>query len=258
MWNGETISVILPTYNEKDSIRRCIEDFLALGYVDEVVVVNNNAAPGTSAEVAGTGAREVSESEQGYGAAIQRGFREAVGDLMVVCEPDGTFEARDTLKLLAYSHDFDFVLGTRTAKEFIWQGANMGLFLKWGNYAVAKLMEVLFNTVTLSDVGCTMRLVRRRALEAMQPHFSIKGSWFGPEMMLLACGLGVPFVQVPVNYRSRVGVSSVTGNRLKAFGLGLRMIGLILVYKWRFDRLRIRRRYQTPSTSARRVERHEP
>lgn len=245
-WRGSTVSVILPTYNERDSIRRAVEDFLALGYVDEVLVVNNNAAPGTSEEVAKTAAREVHEPEQGYGAAIQRGFREVMGELIVVCEPDGTFEAADTLKLLAYAQDFDFVLGTRTAKEFIWEGANMGIFLKWGNYAVAKLMELLFNTVTLSDVGCTLRLIRRPALEKMQPHFSIKDSWFGPEMMLLACGLDVPFVQIPVNYRSRVGVSSVTGNKWKAFRLGLRMIALILRYKWRFDGLRMRRNYRTP------------
>ena len=38
------------------------------------------------------------------------------------------------------------VFGTRTAREFVWEGANMGIFLKWGNYAVGKLMEFLFNT----------------------------------------------------------------------------------------------------------------
>ena len=51
MWEGKTVSVILPTYNEKESIRKCVEDFFATGFVDEVVVVNNNAAPGTAEEV---------------------------------------------------------------------------------------------------------------------------------------------------------------------------------------------------------------
>ena len=55
-WQGKTISVILPTYNERDSIRRVIRDFVATGVVDEVLVVNNNAAPGTSDEVAAAAA----------------------------------------------------------------------------------------------------------------------------------------------------------------------------------------------------------
>ena len=239
---SQSVCVVLPTYNEKDSIRECIESFLASGIVDEVLVVNNNAAAGTSEEVAKTPAREVHERRQGYGAAIQRGFRETSADLVVVSEPDATFEARDVVKLLAYSDDFDFVVGTRTAREFIWEGANMGPFLKWGNYSVAKLMEVLFNTVNLTDVGCTLRLIKREALHQMQPHFTVADSHFGPEMMLLACVLGIPFVQIPVNYRRRVGVSAVTGSKWKAVAVGLRMLLMVLRYKWRHSGLRIQRR----------------
>ena len=251
MWMNQTVSVILPTYNEKESIRDCIIAFFRTGYVDEVVVVNNNAVSGTSDEVARSRAREVFEPEQGYGAAIQRGFLEAKGALVVVSEPDGTFQAQDILKLLAYSGDFDFVVGTRTAKEFIWEGANMSHFLKWGNYAVAKLMELLFNTVTLTDVGCTMRLIKRDALLRMQPHFTIKDNYFGPEMMLLACVLDIPFVQIPVNYRDRVGVSSVTGSKWKTLALGFRMIRLILKYKWQYDGIWIRRRVNRKESSNR-------
>ena len=44
MWGDQRISVVLPTYNEAESIGACINDFEALGLVDEIVVVNNNAA----------------------------------------------------------------------------------------------------------------------------------------------------------------------------------------------------------------------
>ncbi|MAG55407.1 MAG: glycosyl transferase [Planctomycetes bacterium] len=233
MWSGKTVSVILPTYNEKDSIRASIESFEATGVVDEILVVNNNAATGTSAEVACTRAREVHEPEQGYGAAIQRGFREAIGELVIVSEPDGTFRGHDVFKLLAYSDDFEVVYGSRTVKELIWQGANMGLFLKWGNYAVAKLMEFLFNTTSLTDVGCTMRCIHRDALERIQPLFSVSGSFFGPEMMVLSILKQMSMIQVPVNYTERVGRSSVTGSQWVAFALGLRMIRLIVSYRVR-------------------------
>ena len=233
MWCGKSVSVVLPTYNEKDSIRASIEEFERTGVVDEIIVVNNNAAPGTSEEVAPTSAREVVEPLQGYGAAIQRGFQEAAGDLVIVSEPDGTFRGHDVRKVLAYAEDFEVVYGTRTMKELIWEGANMGLFLKWGNYAVAKLMELLFNTTSLTDVGCTLRCVRREALERLQPFFTVEGSFFGPEMMVLSILMKMKIIQVPVNYTKRVGTSSVTGNKRVAFLLGLRMIALILAYRLR-------------------------
>lgn len=233
MWHGRTVSVVLPTYNERDSIRGAIEEIEATGVVDEIIVVNNNAAEGTSAEVARTSAREVHEPRQGYGAAIQRGFREAGGDLVIVSEPDATFRGRDVRKLLAYAEDFDVVYGSRTVRELIWKGANMGIFLKWGNYAVAKLMEFLFNTTSLTDVGCTMRCIRREALLRIQPWFTVAGSFFGPEMMVLSILMKMRMIQIPVNYTKRVGTSSVTGNKLVALRLGLRMIALILDYRWR-------------------------
>jgi len=194
MWKDKRVSVIFPTYNEKDSIRAAVLDFFASGWVDEVVVVNNNAAPGTDEEVAGTGARLVHEARQGYGHAIWRGLEEAEGDLLIISEPDGTFSGNDVIKLLAFSDDVPVVFGTRTAREFVWEGANMGVFLKWGNYAVGKLMEFLFNTTFLSDVGCSMKLLSRGAYETVRPHFTIGGSAFGPQLMLLVILCGFPFV----------------------------------------------------------------
>jgi glycosyltransferase involved in cell wall biosynthesis len=201
--------------------------------VDEIVVINNNAAPGTSEEVARTAAREVHEPLQGYGAAIRRGFREVTGDRVIVAEPDGTFRGHDVLKLLAYSDDFEVVYGSRTVKELIWKGANMGLFLKWGNYWVAKLMELLFNSTSLTDVGCTMRCVRREALRDMEPFFTVDGSFFGPQMMVLSILMKMKVIQIPLNYTRRIGSSAVTGNKVVAFFLGLRMIALILSYRCR-------------------------
>jgi glycosyltransferase involved in cell wall biosynthesis len=231
MWQGHTVSVILPTFNERDSIRDVIEHFRTTGYADEIIVVNNNAAAGTAEEVDKTSAIQVFESKQGYGAAIQRGFREATGDYLFVCEPDGTFEPADLIKFLAYLSDFDMVIGTRTSREFIWEGANMGRMLKWGNWAVAKMLEFLFNTTLLTDVGCTYRAIKRSALMRIWNRFEVTGSHFGPEMMLHVILNGIRFTEIPVNYKKRVGVSSVTGSKLKAFALGMTMIGMILKYR---------------------------
>lgn len=234
MYQGQRVAVILPTYNEKDSIRACCLGFAEIDVVDEVIVVNNNAAEGTSEEVAGTGAREIVEAKQGYGNALMCGIDSTDADIVVLCEPDGTFSPRDITKLLAYSEDKPVVFGTRTSPQFIWAGANMGWFLRWGNWAVAKMTEVLYNTTILTDMGCTYRLLRREALARIRPHLTIGGSHFGPQILLEVITHQIPFVEIPVNYQERVGESSVTGDFWKTWKLGWRMIFLVWEYRLGF------------------------
>jgi glycosyltransferase involved in cell wall biosynthesis len=231
MWNGKTVSVVLMTYAERDSIREVIEGFFDTGVVDEVLVVDNNAEPGTREEVAETRARLVHEPRQGYGSATRRGLLEAEGDLIVLAEPDGTFLPDDLTKLLVYSNECDAVFGTRTTRELIWRGANMAGWLRWGNWAVAKLMELLFDTSHLSDVGCTYRLLRRDLAAHIAGRMKVEGNHAGAEIMLLTIVSGARFVEVPVNYLPRVGASSVTGKPIAAMQVGLRMIQLVLGFR---------------------------
>lgn len=236
MWNGKSVSVIFPTYNEEENIRRAVEDFFSTQYVDEVIVVNNNSKDHTVEEAKKTKAKIVTETTQGYGAAIRCGLRQAKGDLVVIAEPDGTFLGRDIVKLFAYSDDFDFVVGTRTRREMIKQGANMGWFLRVGNWAVAKFMQLLFsglNGPSLSDMGCTMRLIKRGALEKIQDKFTVTGSHFLPEIMILTHLERIPTIEVPLNYEKRRGTSKITGDLRKAFRLGIRMIFMILAVRIR-------------------------
>jgi glycosyltransferase involved in cell wall biosynthesis len=231
MWQGHRVSVVFPAYNEEAGIAAAVEDFASLDAIDEVLVVDNNSLDQTAERAQAAGARVVSEARQGYGNALRRGMAEAQGEYVVLAEPDGTFMAKDVLKLLAYADDFDLVLGTRTTRELIWHGANMGWQLRWGNWVVAKLLQVLFGGPSLSDCGCTLRLVRRSAAERMLPRFTVGGSHFLPEMVCLALLEGQRLVEVPVNYRVRVGESKITGSMQTALRVGGRMVGLILRYR---------------------------
>ncbi len=129
----------------------------------------------------------------------------------------------------------DLVVGSRTVSNFIWDGANMGWFLQWGNWAVAKFIEVLYNTAYLSDVGCTFRVMTAQQAEAILARSTLDGSAYGLEMLLIGVIMRARMVQVPVNYHPRVGVSSVTGEFGKTVSLGLEMIRLTI-------RMRVRRR----------------
>jgi glycosyltransferase involved in cell wall biosynthesis len=201
------------------------------GYVDEVIAVDNNAAKGTKEEILKTKAKYFLETRQGFGIGYRRALKEATGDIIIMIEPDGTFDPNDIFKFLAYSAEFDVVFGTRTTSIMIGKGANMGWFIKWGNYAVAKMVELLFNTTHLSDVGCTYRLIKRKAYEKIKRKFVVTGNEFNPDMMLQVIRNRIKYIEIPVKYLGRVGVSSVTGNFLKVLFVGFKMIFLIFKHR---------------------------
>ncbi|MFN0071288.1 MAG: glycosyltransferase family 2 protein [Chloroflexota bacterium] len=243
VWEDKRVSIVLPAYNEADNIGLAVREFLAVSAVDEVVVVDNNSRDGTGPLAAEAGGRVIVETRQGYGHALRRGMAEATGDIIVLAEPDGTFVARDVLKLLSYTDEFDMVLGTRTTRELIWSQANMGWFLRVGNVAVAKMIQILYGGPSLSDCGCTFRLIHRTALEKIQANLTVGGSHFLPEMVILGLRRGLRVIEIPVNYRGRVGESKITGSPITAVKVGLRMIRLITEYRWHTLR---RRRHQSP------------
>jgi glycosyltransferase involved in cell wall biosynthesis len=230
---GKTVSVVFPAYNEEEGIAHAVRTFGALEPVDEVVVIDNNSRDRTAELAAAAGGRVIREDRQGYGFALRRGLAEATGDLIVMAEPDGTFVAEDIYKLLAYSGDAQLVLGTRTTRELIWEQANMGLFLRWGNWLVAKLLEVLYDTPSLTDCGCTLRLVHRDALERFRERLTVGSSHFLPEMVILARLSDVTMLEIPVTYRQRKGDSKITGSFRTTLSVGTNMVRTILRYRLR-------------------------
>jgi len=237
MYKGRTLSLVMPAFNEAEAIEKAVRAFLALPEVDEVVVADNNSTDGTGEIARRAGARVVHEERQGYGWACRAALLAAKGDWIILVEPDGTFRASDVYKFLSYAEEFDVVFGTRTSKSCVWAGSNMGYFLRYGNSAVAKLLEYVHNGPCLTDVGCTYRLTHRKVIEYISPQFTVGGSHFSPEFMVLAIRAGFRCVEIPVHYQPRVGRSKITGRRWRAVTLGLRMIGLIVAARFR----RIRR-----------------
>lgn len=230
---------MIPTYNEAKTIRKVIDDFFATGFVDEVVVVDNNALGNTKEEVAKTQARLVVETKQGYGYAIMRGLSDAIGDLVIMVEADGTFEPRDLHKFLLYSDDFPVVFGTRTSRAAIWSGAFMPFPVRFANWLWAKVIEVLYNGPVLTDVGCTFKLVDRKNLERIKKYFSYsKGDGtFSPELMIWLVHREKKIIEIPIIYKERVGQSGYTGSIWRAGKLGLKMLPLIFKYKLRLPKI---------------------
>ena len=176
----------MATYNEKRSIKKTIEDFFASGFVDEVIIVNNNAQAGTDEEVKKTRAKIIYEKKQGYGHAFQTGIKNTKGDYVILCEPDGSYAGSDIEKFLLYAKDgFDVVFGSRTGQNTLLSASDMSVWRKWANVLEAKSIEVLFNTNALSDVGCTYKLFTRSSINKFAKLWKKTNSLFATELLLL-------------------------------------------------------------------------
>jgi glycosyltransferase involved in cell wall biosynthesis len=223
----------MPAYNEAEGISKVVQSFRAIPEIDEVIVADNDSTDRTKELATEAGARVVPERQRGYGFACRRALAASTSSITIITESDDTFRATDIYKFLAYADEFDVVFGTRTSKSCIWSGANMGWFLRYGNWAVSKLLEYVHNGPCLTDVGCTFRMFKRDALQKLLPLLTVGDSRLSPEIMIMAIRLGLTCVEIPVHYGSRLGDSKITGSLRKAFFLGLRMMWLIVRYRFR-------------------------
>lgn len=204
-WPTFKTTVIIPAWNEAESIEYVVRDFLAHPQVDEVLVMDNLSQDGTAQVAERAGARVVSRRLRGYGDALRQGLDEADGDILVLTEADYTFRAADLNKLLEYLKDADCVVGTRTTREMIAQGANMPTLARIGNVLMAKYLEGLWLWLEprFTDVGCTYRAIWRTEWQEMAPRMTGIGPEFSPEMMLEVVRANKRCIEVPVSYYPR-------------------------------------------------------
>jgi glycosyltransferase involved in cell wall biosynthesis len=238
MWKGQTVSAVFSTYRDVNTIRGVIDGLFATGVVDEVIAVDNNAEPGTKEEIAKTRATYVFEPRQGLGHGFRTALRSATGDILITIEVDGTYSPNDVHKLLAYSDDFEVVCGTRTASLMIREGSEMTFVTRWPNVIYAKIIEVLFNTAHLSDVGCIYRLIKRAAWRRMEGQ-AMDGGWaFNLDWMLHIARRRIRFVEIPVNFMPRTGTSVGAGKSTAAAArIALRMLFFIVRHRFNLIRL---------------------
>ena len=235
MYKNKSFSLVLPAYNEETHIKKNIESFSETKVFDEIIVVDNNSTDLTKIEIEKTDAKYLCEKIQGYGAALRKGMESSNGDYIVLCEPDSTFSAKDIYKFLAYIDDFDCIFGTRTTKSLIHKSAKMQFSLRIGNIIVAKLLEYMFLGPTLSDVGCTYKVLSREAYQKIKSDLKVVGSEFQPELMINLILKKIKILEIPVNYLEREGKSKITYNFTSSSVLALKMI--LLMFRLRIKSL---------------------
>jgi hypothetical protein len=225
------VHVGLTAFNDQQAIRGAVLDFKGNAGAHRVIVVDNNSTDETVQASWEAGADQVViEQRPGYGSCCMRAMAEAAkgSEVIVLCEGDMTFSGKDVAKLLAYLENCDLVLGTRATQELREPGTQMDWLINPANQVMAKLIQIRFWGTRLTDVGCTYRAIRTDAYERLVSHLSVTGNHFSPHMSIEALKMQMSVIEIPVTFKSRVGVSKGVGsNKLKAARVAVKMLRLI-------------------------------
>lgn len=223
------IKVIIPAYNEADSIAKVINDIPAK--VNEIIVVSNNSTDATEINAKQAGATVLKEPRKGYGYACLKGLhyidkQSQKPDIVVFLDGDYSDYPEELTKIIApiINNNIDFVIGARV-KELRETGS-MTVPQIFGNWLATSLMTLFFNA-KFTDLG-PFRAITYNKLLAL--NMGDKTYGWTIEMQLKVLKLKLPYIEVPVNYRNRIGVSKVSGTIKGAILAGIKILGWIFKY----------------------------
>ncbi len=112
----ETVSVIVPAFNESASIEALISGLRRAGSWHEILVVDDGSTDDTGRRAAQAGARVIRHPyNKGNGAAVKTGIRQATGGLVLILDADGQHHPSDAVRLVAGLGEYDLVVGARSS-----------------------------------------------------------------------------------------------------------------------------------------------
>ena len=226
------ISVIIPAYNEEGSIGKVVKEIPAV--VDEIIVVNNNSKDNTTTVAETAGATVLAESRAGYGYACLKGMEYVAGkitkpDIIVFLDGDYSDYPAELEKLIApiIENDIDFVIGARV-KKFRAPGS-MTVQQVFGNWLATYLMKLFYGS-KFTDLG-PFRAIKYSRLVQLQ--MTDKTYGWTVEMQLKALKQKMSYVEIPVRYRNRIGISKVSGTVKGTLMAGIKIIGWIFKHSFK-------------------------
>lgn len=205
------VSIIIPAYNEENSIGKVIEEIRKA--VDnyegncELIVVNDGSTDGTSEAVKQSQAMLIEHPvNRGYGAALKTGIKKAMHDIIVMTDADGTYPNEEIPNLVKYIEDHDMVVGARTGEN-----VKIPFIRKPAKWVISKLANYLGET-EIPDLNSGLRVMRKEIIERFLPLLP-NGFSFTTTITLAMLTNGYSVKYVPIDYHKRTGKSKMKSIR---------------------------------------------
>ena len=224
------VDVIIPAFNEENSVGNVVRD-IPNWLVREIIVVNNNSTDDTAMNAKNAGATVLTEPDMGYGNACLKGIdhvsrKQKKPDIIVFLDADYSDYPEEIIDVIApiMDQNMDMVIGSRALGD-LEKGAMTPQQI-FGNLLATFLLK-LFYGVTYTDLG-PFRAIRYNSLVAL----GMKDKTYGwtVEMQVKAAKQKMNTCEVPVNYRVRIGFSKVSGTVKGTIGAGYKIITTIFKY----------------------------
>jgi glycosyltransferase involved in cell wall biosynthesis len=226
------IKVIIPAYNEEDSIGKIINEIPSI--VDEIIVVNNNSSDFTEVNAKKAGATVLNESQKGYGYACLKGINYLNNqvikpDIVVFLDGDYSDYPEELTKLVnpIILNDIDFVIGARVKR--LREKHSMTPQQIFGNWLATSLMKFFFNG-KFTDLG-PFRAIKYQKLIELEMVDKTYG--WTVEMQLKSIRQNLTYIEVPVKYKKRIGTSKVSGTIKGTIFAGFKILGWIFKYSFK-------------------------
>lgn len=224
------VDVIIPAFNEQNSIGSVIRD-IPKDLVRDIIVVDNNSSDETSINAKNAGATVLKQPLQGYGNACLKGIefvtnKEIQPDVIVFLDADySDFPQEMNLLLNKIWKGADMVIGNRVPQKR--EKGSMTIPQIFGNWLACNLMKIMYG-YRYQDLG-PFRAIKFSKLQEI----GMKDQTYGwtVEMQVKALKLKMNVQQVDLSYRKRIGHSKISGTIKGSVLAGYKIITTIFKYK---------------------------
>lgn len=204
MDNNQTISLVIPVYNEHEVIEKVIRDFYSKVISklpnSEFIIAEDGSNDGTK-EILSTIAKEIpitlimGESRKGYTKAVKDALRLPKTDLVFFSDSDGQQEPDDFWNLLENIKGNDIVVGYKHPRN--------DPFLRVLISKIYQIVNFALFGIKLNDINCGFRLIRRNVIEDILNDINLLPNFVSSEFILRAYLKGYKIKEVPVKHYQR-------------------------------------------------------